>query len=139
MPAGMPASAPPRAPRPVEPAAQPTSAPTPTPSAVAEASKAPAPAGSKPGRDAGSIYGKHPERRSSDRRPEMPVAVSAERNEAGAERGGRERRRPHVQVEHRLALGEAPLEKAIVEVRAVGDIDRLPVLEAPDDDEGRVQ
>jgi hypothetical protein len=60
-------------------------------------------------------------------------------DEAQGEREASEHQRPGVQVGDRAPVGEADAGHPVVEVLAVGLIDRLAVLEALEHDEGRVQ
>jgi hypothetical protein len=65
--------------------------------------------------------------------------VVAVRHESKRQRETREQQRPRVQVGDRAPVREADAGHAVVEVLAVGAVDRLPVLQALEHDERRVQ
>jgi len=65
--------------------------------------------------------------------------VVAVGDEAQRQRHAGEQQCPRVQVGDRAAAGEADARHAVVEVLAVGTVDRLAVLQALEHDEGRVQ
>ena len=61
--------------------------------------------------------------------PRVPDAVRVRLEEARRERRRGERRAPGVEVDDRAPLREADVEEAVVQVRAVAEVERLPVLE----------
>src|SRR5688500_3268869 len=80
----------------------------------------------------------HADERHGDRRPQVPLAALAERDEARGERRACEHGAPCPEVDHGLPLGEAAADEAVVQVCLVGREHRLAVLQAPRHYEGRV-
>jgi hypothetical protein len=65
----------------------------------------------------------------------VPLAAVAEGHEPRRERGAGEARAPQPHGDGRAALREADVQEAVVEVAAVGRVDRTVVLQAPGDHE----
>src|SRR5215211_2391328 len=63
--------------------------------------------------------------RDDHRRPEVPFAVLAERNETGRERRPGEHQAPRPHGHGRASLRDPTAEEAVVEVRLVGQVDLL--------------
>src|SRR5205085_4982200 len=79
--------------------------------------------------------GEQPDRGGGDGSPQVPDPVRVRLEEARAQRSGCERGAPGVEVDDRAPLREADVEEAVVEVRAVAEVERLAVLEPLGEDE----